>query len=300
MKKLLYKVKIPLPQNSFFLGNIGDVLKNYYIYEIEEETILEKFIFDNLKDVKFLVKNGQYVEKGTQIFTQGFLGHKVYITNFSGIVDIGSNYYQLLGQKLSYKRKINVNGKIIKINLPYNVVISLNSYKIKPVFYRNLVIDFSKKIIIKKLIDLLEGNNISFLKFLDSTCLINDNITLLQLQKLIELGIKKLIVNAVHITDWPLFIALINRLDSFAVITGFGQHVDKKLNFIKDDNFDILWSKSNIYVCDSIEFLNENIVFEHPYWGINGEISNKDNMKVLVSKNQEVFEFYKKNIYKNK
>jgi hypothetical protein len=86
----------------------------------------------------------------------------------------------------------------------------------------------------------------------------------------------------------------VEKLEGFAVISGFGEIVSPKVT-LKTANHNLFWSKHGILISDEVE-IAEHQVFEHPFWGISGNYKKKNELVGNLDYNREVFEFYLKNI----
>lgn len=295
MKKKKIKIKVKLPENAVITSNIGQNLTNEVIYEIDELEILEEVEF-NPKKAKFNVKDGQYVNKGEVIFTDGLLGSKAMYSDFGGILEIKGNKCRILGQKRQVEKKINFNGKISRIIPNKYLVVCIEAYKVNPPIYFNK----QRKITPITIFDSKEQIGESFMVFPsgDMTYYVKDTVYIDDLAKLTALGAKRVILNSIFIDDVKALFREINRLDSFAIVSGFGEMISPVLN-IKEIKNDIFWGKSSIYFGDEVE-LAHNRIFEHPFWGAGGEVTEKNEIIGELNYNGQQIEVYLKNAEQTK
>jgi hypothetical protein len=285
------KIKITLPKGANVISNINSDTKDLVLYEIDKLDILEEVHLGNQK-VNFQAKDGQYVNKGDVIFTEGVLGHRMMIADFSGIVEIKSDVCRILGQKKTISKKINLPGKVIKSIPGKYVLVEAEMTKLKLPLYLNSKpkltqkVYFNSKNDIKKLNITGENQNKTFF--------INDNFFIDDLSKIIAFGVKRLIVNSVYINNVNAFHNEINKLEAFGIISGFGEFVSRKI-ILKDDGYDIFWGKNHLFLADQIE-KSRITVYEHPFWGITGNIHKKTNLVSMLEYNDEKIDVYLKNI----
>ncbi len=292
--KVKLKIRIQIPKNAQFLGRIGDTTIKYYLYEIEEAEVLEDIEFDRSRKIRFHVVNGQYVNRGDIIFTEGLLGQKMMIADFAGIVDITNNRCRILGHKHVVRRKINVDGKVIThIPKKYVIIRTNGIHLLKPAIYFSCRNVLSPKIYIKSRDEIRQEKFV--FPSLDNTYFIDDNIYVDDLAKMVAFGARRIIVNGIFINDFNAFNTELNKLDGLAVISGFGEMLSKKFILTDYENYDVFWGKKGVYISDKIKIVSKR-VFEHPFWGINGKLEEKDHITMILRKNNEEIYVYKKNI----
>lgn len=297
IKSTKLKIRIPLPESANFTGQIGDKTLNYSLYEIEEAEILENIKIDPRKKVNFNVKNGQYISRGDIIYTEGFLGHKAMISDYNGIIEINGDQCRILGQKNTIKRKINIDGRVVRYVPGRFIIIESQLVSVRPAIYFNRSKLLSEKIYLQSKKDLIQEN----FKFpsLNYTYFVNDNIFVDDLAKMIAFGAKRIIVNGIFVNNLHAFARELNKLDGFAVISGFGEMVSRRFIFKNDENHDLFWGKKSLFISDDIE-LSPHRIFEHPFWGITGKLEEKNHIVAELDKNGDKIEVYKKNIEKTR
>lgn len=291
IKNLKLKVKLQLPQGANLLAKVGDEIDKTLLYEIDQLDVLEEVKLPKEK-VNFNVKDGQYVSKGEIIFTEGFMGHKAMVSDFGGIVEISDDKVRILGQKRHVKRIINIPGKLVRIVPNKFVVIESEMTSVIPAFYLTDKKMLSPKIYVKNKSFLMESN----FKFPSSniTYFVNDNLYLDELSKMIAFGAKRIILSGLFVDNLSLLKNELNKLDGFAVISGFGEMVSRR--FILDDlGYDIFWGSKGVYFADKLK-KSPPRVFEHPFWGITGDTNKIDNIRGDLDFNGEKIEFYLKNL----
>ncbi len=294
IRKVKLKIRIQIPENAQFFGRIGDKTKKYDLYEIEEAEVLEDIQLDRSRKIRFHVANGQYVNRGDIIFTEGLLGQKMMIADFSGIVDITENRCRILGHKHVVRRRININGKVIKyIPKKYVIIRTSPIYLLKPAIYFSCRNVLSNKIYIKSR-DEIKQENFTF-PSLDNTYFIDDNIYVDDLAKMVAFGARRIIVNGIFINDFNTFNTELNKLDGLAVISGFGEILGKRIIFEDYENYDVFWGKKGVYISNKMKIVSRR-VFEHPFWGLDGELDEKDYVTMILRKNDEEINVYKKNV----
>jgi hypothetical protein len=291
--KVKLTIRIPLPKNAQFFGRIGDITKNYTIYELEEAEVLEDIEIDKSRKLRFHIVNGQYVNRGDIVFTEGLLGQKMMIADFAGIVDITDNHCRILGHKRVVRRKININGRVVQYIPKESIFIRTYATSLIPAVY------FSRRNVLSTNVYLKDKEEIKQEKFtfpaLDNTYFVDDNVYVDDLAKMVAFGARRIIVNGIFINDFNAFIAELNKLDGFAVLSGFGEILAKKIVFLSENYYDVFWGKKRLYFSDNIKRLS-GCVFEHPFWGLNGELDEKDHVRMLFRKNDEEMNVYKKNV----
>lgn len=285
------KLKIPIPENASVYAENGDRAHNLLLYDVEQLEVLEEVRIDT-KSIKFQVRDGQFVNKGDIIFTEGFLGHKAMVADFNGIIEIKSDRCRILGQKRHFERKIHFNGNVIRVVPEKFIELLCEAEPVSPVYYtsfQNLLTElvyFPSK----------EGLAPDFFRFAGSevTFFINDTLYIDDLAKIIAFGARRVIVNSMFITDLMALKREVNKLEGFAIISGFGELVAPKFT-LKSPEHNVFWSKHTILFSDEIEQVKHQ-VFEHPFWGIAGNYKKKNELVGSLDHNQEIFEFYLKNI----
>lgn len=297
IKSTKLKIRINLPEYAEFNGKVGDSTKDYILYEIEKAEILEDIILNKNKKIKFKVKNGQYVNRGDIIFTEGILEHKVMISDFNGIIEIDGDHCRILGQKNRVKRKINIDGRVLQYVPGKFIIIESRLTSIRPAIYFNRRKILSEKICLESKKDIIQEN----FKFpaLDYTYFLNDNIYVEDLAKMIAFGARRIVVNGIFVNDFRTFVRELNKLDGFALLSGFGEMVARRFIITGKHNYDLFWGKSAIFLADKLKLLPHR-VFEHPFWGITGKLTEKDHALAILDKNGERIEIYKKNVEKTK
>lgn len=294
MKKHKLKLKISLPEGANVYAENGDSAKNLLLYEVDQLEVLEEVRFDTEK-VKFNLKDGQFVNKGEIVFTEGFLGHKAMMADSPGIVEIKNDRCRILGQKRHSERRINFEGKVIRVVPNRFIELQCYIYTLQPVFYFNYQTRLADQVYFSDKSQ-VTPDKIKFPRS-DTTYFINDNLYLDELTKIIALGAKRVIVNGIFIDDIENFKREIDKLDSFCIISGFGEYAFRRFDSLAE-NMDILWGKKKLHVCSAIE--NEiPTVYEHPFWGMQGDFEKKNELVGILDYNREAFEFYLKNLGKN-
>lgn len=288
------RLKIPIPENSNVFTENGDKSVDLLIYEVEQLEVLEEVRIDP-KTVHFNVKDGQFVNKGDIIFTEGFLGHKAMISDFNGIIEIKKENCRILGQKRHFERRISFDGTVRRVVPDRFIEISCNTTVLKPVFYTNFKSRLSDLIYYENKDDISREHFRSAGP--DSTVFINDNLYVEELAKIIAFGVKRIIVNAIYVSDLNSLRREIEKLEGLAVMSGFGEIMGKKAVLISPKH-NIFWGKKNLLVSDKV-VQTANQVYEHPFWGISGEFKKKNELVGNLDYNREVFEFYLKNIENN-
>lgn len=295
LKRKTFKIRIPIPENSNINNSIGDSTKDTMLYEIDQLEILEEVKLNDGKKVNFNVKDGQFVNKGDIIFTEGLLGHRAMISDFSGIVEIRKDTCKILGQKKHIEKKINLEGKIKRIVPGKYIVVECNVIPVKPVVYLSTKNKLTPKIYIHSKKEINE-DNFKLTNF-DYTYFINDNLYVDDLAKVIAFGAKRVIVNSIYVDNLRNISKEINKLDGFAVISGFGELPARKFA-MNNSNMDIFWGKSKVYFSEELELVPSRI-FEHPFWGLTGKLKKKSDLISTLDYNGESIEVYLKNVEQN-
>jgi hypothetical protein len=294
LKTKTLKLKINLPHDASIYAEKGDKANDLLLYEMDQLEVLEEVIIDHDK-ANFKVKDGQYVNKGDIIFTEGLLGHKAMVCDVAGIIEIQGNKCRILGQKRHFERRINLNAEVSRL-VPKNFIeLSCNTTKAQGCFYVN----FKTKITTYLYINDKKNINPGSIDISDPdlTLFINDNLYIDDLAKIVAFGFKRIIVNGLYINDLESLKHEIAKLDSFCILSGFGEIIAKRFE-IKNPLQDLIWGKKALYFSDSLSF-EEPRIFEHPFWGMSGKIQKKNNVTVELNYNGEVFESYLKNLEKN-
>jgi hypothetical protein len=294
IKKVKLKLKIPIPAQANVFAETGDIARDLLLYEVDQLEVLEEIRLTS-KSPKFSAKDGQFVNKGDVIFSEGLLGHKVMISDFNGILEIKDGKCRILGQKVHLERRISIDGKITRVVPNRYIEIMSKLIRINTCFYSNTKVQLTNVIYLESKQEINEQG----LKFADfnTTVFVNDNIYVDDIAKLIALGVRRLVVNGVFINDIQGFKKEVDKLDGFSIIAGFGEFIAQKIK-VSDTSRNILWGKHTIYFGSPIEVIATR-TFEHPYWGITGEFFKKNELIGELDYNHEVFEFYLKNLEKN-
>jgi len=291
IKDLKIKVKLPIPDNANVLAKVGEKIDKTLLYEIDQLEILEEVMLSKEK-VNFNVKDGQYVSKGEIIFTEGFMGHKAMISDFGGIVEISSDKVRILGQKRHIERTVNIPGKLIRLVPNKYVVIESQLTSVAPVVYFSEKKVLSPKVYLKDKSEIVESN-FKFPNF-NFTYFVNDNLYLDELSKMIAFGARRIIVNGLFVDNLASLTRELNKLDGFAVISGFGEMISRR--FLLDDlGYDVFWGSKSVFFAEKLEKSPPRI-FEHPFWGMTGLVNKKDNIRGEVDYDGEKIEFYLKNL----
>lgn len=287
-------IKVPLPEHSEIFAKKGDLTDDLMLYEADNLNVLEKVKLDKRKKIHFHVKDGQYIKKGDVIFSEGLLGHKVMISDFNGIIELNEEECKILGQKIHVDRKVNFeDGKVWKVVPNHYIVLKVQTYRFPLAYYINDKTKISQFFFVKRREDITEFNLKKNL--LENSFFINDNIYIDDLAKLIALGAKRIIVNGIFINNLKSFNKEIGKLDSFAVLYGFGEFVTSKYKF-SDNNYDIIWGKNKLYFTTKPD-VQDVVSYEHPYWGITGGVEGEDELTVELNTKGEKMKFYKKNLF---
>lgn len=292
MKLTRLKIKIPVPENANINLNINDKTDDVLLYEIDQLEILEEVKLDPSRKINFNVKDGQYVSKGDIIFTEGLLGHKAMISDFSGIIEIKPDVCRILGQKKHIEKKINIDGVVKRVVPGKYTIVSAKLYKSKPVVYLNSKNKLSKKIYINSKKEINE-EHFKLANF-DCTYFINDNLYVDDLAKVIAFGAKRVIVNSIYVDNLRNLSKELNKLDGFAVISGFGELPARKIA-LKDEQKDIFWGKDKLFFSEKLELVPSRI-YEHPFWGLTGKLKKKSDLVSTLDYNGESIEVYLKNV----
>ncbi len=288
------KLKISIPDNANVYAELGDKTYDLLIYEVDQLEVLEEVVVEKNK-VKYNVKDGQYVNKGDIIFTEGLLGHKAMVCDVGGIVEINEDRCKILGQKKHFERRINIDGRVTRL-LPKKLIqISSTLTALKPVLYRNFRTKLTPYVYLDNKSSLTSEliQNIS----LDTTFFINDNLYLEELAKIIALGVRRIIVNGVFIDNLDNLKKEINKLEGFAVISGFGDRVSQKFRVAQPDR-DLIWGKVTLYFSDTLS-INPIKAYEHPHWGVSGDLIKTHDLIAELDYNHEALEIYIKNLEYN-
>jgi hypothetical protein len=291
IKKVKLKIKVPVPNGANITVGKGDKLENIVLYDIDQLEVLEEVKLKGEK-VNFNVKDGQYVGKGDIIFTEGFMGHKAMVSDFSGIVEILPDRVRILGQKRHIERTVNIPGQIVRIAPNHYVLLEAQLKSVIPAVYFSESNALSPKIYLKDKSEIVEKN----FKFPSSnyTYFINDNLYIDELSKVIAFGAKRVIVNGLYIDNLQSFTRELNKLDGLAVISGFGEIVSRKF-ILEDKGYDVFWGKHSLFLAEEIS-KSPIRVFEHPFWGVTGKLKQKDPILGELEYSQEKIEVYLKNI----
>lgn len=286
-----YRFKIPIPDGSTVYAAIGDKTKNLLIYDFETYDVLEDIHVD-LAEYNLNVKDGQYVNKGDVLCSSGLFGHKAIISDFSGIVEISNNHIRILGQKKKITRRVNLVGKIKSIEANKYIIIVCKGIKyVAPLYFARRK-NFSSIITWNQTADIIWDTILS-----DATIHLNFPVYQDDLAKVISLGASKIIVNSLIITELNNFYKLVNTLENFAVLFGFGEFIRPDLSI--DDTYDIFWGSEKLFFTPntvSTSSKKKCLVTEHPFWGIRGKINKRKHHTVEVTYNDEIFDIYYKNV----
>lgn len=291
-RKKTLKLRLPLSKEATLYAKVGDSLEDLLVYEIDQLEVLEEVKFGNRK-VEFEAKDGQYISKGDILFTEGFMGHKAMVSDFGGILEIQDGVCRILGQKRHIERKINFKGKVSRIVPGKSVLLECEVVKFRPPFFSNNKKVLSQKIYLESKKEIKDGN-IKFPSH-DITYFVNDNLYVDDLAKLIAFGAKRIIVNAMFIEDYKTFYREVSKLDSFAIISGFGELTGRRVLLKEGGDKDIYWGEKGIYLADPLVHA-PNRIFEHPFWGMAGHVKPKNEIVGELDYNGEVIEVYLKNV----
>lgn len=294
MKKSKLKIKLAIPEGATMYAENGDKTINLLLYEVEQLEKLDEIKLGD-KKVKFHVKDGQFIKKGEPIFSEGLFGHKVFLSEQSGIIEMRDTSIRILGQKRYFERRINLQGEVTKIVPKKFMSISCLVSPVENTYYHTVGCKLSEQIYIH------DKNDISSDKLNssspDATVYVNDNLLVEELARLIALGAKRVIVNSIFITDFESFKREVKKLNGFCVIAGFGEYISRKVHPISP-KMNIYWGKKKLYLSDNV-VIGENIVYEHPFWGLAGKWNRKNDLIGELEYNNEKFEFYLKNLESN-
>lgn len=286
-----YRFKIPVPDGSTIYAAVGDKTKNLLIYDFETYDVLED-IHVNFDEYNLNVKDGQYINKGDILCSSGLFGHKAIISDFSGIVEISNNHVRILGQKKKVSRRLNLIGRIKSINANKYIIIKCKGIKyISPLYFVKKK-SFSSTITWNQTTDIVWDAILS-----DVTIHLNFTVYQDDLAKVISLGANKIIVNSLIITELNSFYKLLNSLENFAVLFGFGEFV--KPDFLIDDTYDIFWGNEKLFFTPNTISTSSNkkcFISEHPFWGIRGKITKRKHYTAEITYNDEIFDIYYKNV----
>jgi len=288
------KLKIPIPENANVYAENGDKAVDLLLYEVDQLEVLEEVKLES-NAIHFHVKDGQFINKGDVIFSEGLLGHKIMVSDFNGIVEIKDNKCRILGQKKHIERRIHLNGIVGRIVPNRFIEIDCVVRSIKASYYKNIQTKLTDIIYLENKADINE--KVVNFSSLQTTVFINDNLYIEELAKLIALGVKRIVVNGVFVNNLLSLKSEIDKLDGFCIVAGFGEFISKKLT-LEDSSMNILWGKRGLQISSPVSIVPHR-VFEHPYWGITGEYFKKNELVGELDYNHEVFEFYLKNIEKN-
>ncbi len=292
-KKLLLKLKIPHDANVF--AESGNSTEDLFLYEVDQLDVLEEVKLEG-KAQKFHVKDGQFVRRGEIIFTEGFLGQKAMVSDFNGIVEIKPDVCRILGQKQHFERRIKFKGIVKRVVPRRFVVISSSVVGVPGIYFANA----SKKL---TSLTYFESKKAFFQAHEDSTLaknttvFINNVVYVDDIARIIAIGVKRLIVNAVYIDGIQSFLKEASKLESFCVISGFTEQPEPKYHF-SNPGMDVFWGKRHVYFTEDIRQAPIR-AFEHPNWGISGSFQAKDGLVSNLEYNGQVLEFYLKNIERN-
>jgi hypothetical protein len=294
MKRQILKIKLPVPETANVYAEKGDLARNLLLYEVDELEVLEEVVVDTNK-VRFEIKDGQFVNKGDVIFTEGILGHKAMVADFNGIIEITPTACRILGQKRHVEKRIELKGKVLRV-VPKRFVEVVGSFMpISGCLFNNSKKKLTKLMYIEDKESLVELEKVNFAQ---TTLLVNDNLFVDDIAKLVALGVKRLIVNGVFINNLTAFNKEIQKLDGFCLISGFGELVGLQITLQKP-KYDIFWAKNRVYISDDV-YNTPARVFEHPFWGVSGEVSKNNNLVGNLDFNKESVEFYLKNLQRGK
>ncbi len=168
------KIREPVPHDAIINVNVGQSTKDSLLYEIDQLEILEEVILDQVNNLQFNVKDGQYIRKGEIVFTEGFMGHKAMISDFSGIIEIKDNKCRILGQKKHIERSINLEGKVLRVVPGKYVLIQCKVTALHPAIYFNASSKLTPKVYIHSKTEINE--NIFKFAGQEYTYVINDNL----------------------------------------------------------------------------------------------------------------------------
>jgi hypothetical protein len=290
MRAKTIKFKIPVPEGSNVFAENGDKASDLLLYEVDQLEILEEVVLKGRK-VDFHVRDGQYVKKGDVIFTEGMFGHKAMVADFGGIIEINADRCRILGQKRHIERRVTLNGEVIRV-LPKKFI-ELRCYieSITPFFYTNY------KVALTPLMYFASKDQVVAEKFsldtLSSTFFINDTVYVDDLAKISAFGARRVVVNSVYVNNITNFRKEIQKFDSFAILSGFGEFVARCVVFDNPKD-DVIWSKNQLYLSGA-STPEQTRIYEHPFWGIAGKVKNRHELIGELDYNEELMEFYLKN-----
>lgn len=291
-KKKKISLRMPIPPQSVVYAEKGDKTINLLLYEVDQLEEIEVIDIKGIEGIQYKVKNGQFVKKGTILFTHGFMNHKQMRAEHNGIIEIKTDTCTILGQKKHFERRIHVTGEVKRVVPRKFIEIAFESQPIKPVYYNSRNSFLSNQVYLHTKEEI--GSD-SFKTFSpDSAVYVNDNLRSTEIAKLITLGARRIIVNGLITDDLVAMKSELGKLEGFAVLGGFGELVSKKYTPISP-RMSILWGKKNIFICDHLT-TSESRVFEHPFWGISGRWNKKNELIGEFEYNNERIEFYLKNL----
>jgi hypothetical protein len=294
MKKVNLKFKIAIPEGATLYAENGDKTINLLLYEVEQLERLQE-VKANKKTSKYLVKDGQFVKKGEPIFSEGFLGHKTVNADFNGIIEIREDSFRILGQKRYFERRINLQGTIDRILPQKCIKLSCLVSPLDNIYYYNEKNKLSDQIYLHDKKDISADHLKSIAQ--DVTIFVNDNLYVEDIAKLIALGVKRLVVNGVFVDNIENLRREVRKLKGFCVLGGFGEFVSRKIHPI-NPKMNIYWGKKKLYFSDNV-VSGDGAVYEHPFWGLSGKWHRKNELIGELEYNNELFEFYLKNLDSN-
>jgi hypothetical protein len=288
------KLKIPIPQDANVYAENGDKAVNLLLYEVDQLEVLEEVKVDT-SNARFEAKDGQFVNKGDVIFTEGFLGHKAMISDFNGILEIKKDRCRILGQKRHFERKVNFNGSVRRVIPNKYLELICDVTALGAVFYTTYKSKLTELVYIKN----KEHITQDIFRFggANTTYFINDNLYVDELAKVIAFGARRVVVNGIFVNDLATLRREIDKMDGFCIISGFGEMI-KPYYSLEDPKMNFLWGKKKLYIGDPVQVVPLR-VYEHPYWGITGDFKKKNELVGNLDYNREVFEFYLKNVEKH-
>lgn len=290
-------LKIKIPDESEVYVRKGDSARDLLVYEAEVLKVLEEVKLEENNKYHFFKKDGQYVKKGDKLFTTGFITQRTFMADCNGILEITDAYCRILGKKEVVKKRVNFLGKVQKIIPDKYVFLKLNIRKLKTCFFVNNNVASTKVMMNQSSVQetprkaLGEDNNPSMEK---STLFMNKNISVSDLAKYSALGYRRVLVDSLNVDNIHVFHKELHKFDSFGVVTGFGYIKEPGALFENSLEYDIVWGKDAVWICDKYR---QNIprISEHPFWGGRVKIKDIGDIVTDVQYNKEEFKIYNKN-----